>query len=149
MKKLLTLCLVILMVSAIFIPYAIGEDKIGNIVVKKRLIQGNDVIEIYAINDKQNPFVTCYLTTINSGKILKLADPSNNCLSCRATGPITAIIDESTKMNVFTISKSIGWKTIRIARHYDKKRKVLIYTAYSTKILDGSYKHSMSVVPLK
>jgi CreA protein len=147
MKKIIML---IITLSLVLPSTAFCFDKIGEISVKRRIIQSDDTIDIIAIDDPDNPFITCYLTSINSGKILATSDPSNMSIACRATGkiPSKSQIVKKTDLSVFKLSKSIGLKSLRIARHYDAKRNVLVYTAYSTKILDGSYKHSMSVVPL-
>jgi CreA protein len=135
-------------------PAFAAKDTIGSIAVKKRIVQGNDTIEILAIDDPDNPFVTIYVTHIDSGRLLAMADPSNNSIAIRLTGEVPVdsdgrqIINTTNSNEVAKLSKSIGFKAIRIARHYDSRRHALIYTVYSTKILDGSYKHSMSVVVL-
>jgi len=135
-------------------PAFASQDTIGKITVKKRLAGRSDRIEIMAIDDPDNLFVTIFITHVKSGKWTALADPSNSSIAIRLTGEVPVdvdgeqIIDTTNKQAVATLSKSIGFKAIRIARHYDPKRHALIYTIYSTKILDGSYKHSMSVVVL-
>ena len=135
-------------------PVLAATDTIGKITVKKRLAGRSDRIEIMAIDDPDNLFVTIFVTHVKSGKWTALADPSNSSIAIRLTGEVPLdgdgkqIVDTSNKSAVASLSKSIGFKKIRIARHYDSKRHALIYTIYSTKILDGSYKHSMSVVVL-
>jgi len=37
---------------------------------------------------------------------------------------------------------------MKIARFYDPEMNTLCYLVYTTKLLDGSLKHSLSVVPL-
>ena len=146
------ICLMVFCFLAV--PAFAAKDTIGSIAVKKRIVQGNDTIEILAIDDPDNPFITIYVTHIDSGKFLAMADPSNNCVAIRLTGEVPVdsngkqIVNTANKEAVAKLSKSIGFKAIRIARHYDSRRHALIYTVYSTKILDGSYKHSMSVVVL-
>jgi len=49
---------------------------------------------------------------------------------------------------IFKASKSFLFKTLKIRRIYDNKNKTLMYLSYSTKETEGSYKHSMSTVPL-
>jgi len=49
---------------------------------------------------------------------------------------------------VFTKSKSILLKTMKIRRIYDPANQTLIYLSYSTKETSGSFKHSISTVPL-
>ena len=44
--------------------------------------------------------------------------------------------------------KSVFFKNMKLRRIYDAKAKTLIYLSYSTKETSGSYKHSLSTVPL-
>ena len=84
---------------------------------------------------------------------VSLADPSDSAISCRQTGDITpAMIDAIDKSRdgevIFTRSKSIFFKTMKIRRIYDPANQTLIYLSYSTKETSGSFKHSISTVPL-
>jgi catabolite regulation protein CreA len=128
--------------------------KIGEVDAVNRMVQGNDVINIIRVDDPDNPFVSIYFTTIKSGKILALADPSNTSIAARLTGEIPRdkdgkmIINTSTNKNIASVSKSIGSKVMKIGRWYDAEKNVLCYLVYTTKWLDGSLKHNLSVVPL-
>jgi len=128
--------------------------KIGEVDAVNRMVQGDDVINIIRVDDPDNPFVSIYFTTIKSGKFLALADPSNTSIAARLTGEIPRdkdgkmIIDTSTNKNIASVSKSIGSKVMKIGRWYDAKKNVLCYLVYTTKWLDGSLKHNLSVVPL-
>ena len=69
------------------------------------------------------------------------------------TGEITqAMIDGIDKSAdgevVFKKSQSVFFKTLRIRRIFDAKNQTLVYLSYSTKIANGSFKHSISSVPL-
>lgn len=84
---------------------------------------------------------------------VSLADPSDSSVSCRQTGEITpemiATIDRSKSGEVvFTKSKSILLKTMKIRRIYDAETQTLLYISYSTKETTGSFKHSLSTIPL-
>ncbi len=97
------------------------------------------------------PGVTCHIASIEAD--LSLADPSDSSISCRQTGEITpdmiAKIDKSKSGEVvFKKSKSIFFKTMKIRRIYDPASETLMYLSYSTKETSGSYKHSLSTVPL-
>ena len=128
--------------------------QIGEVVCIKRLVQGNDIIKIIRVQDPENPFVSIFFTTIDSGKLLAFADPSNASITARLTGeiPVTTkgkrIINKTPNMDIAHIRKSIGSKITKIARFYDEKMDTLVYLIYTTKILDGSLKHSISAVPL-
>ena len=60
-----------------------------------------------------------------------------------------AQIDKSKSGDVvFKKSKSIFFKTMKIRRVYDADNQTLMYISYSTKETSGSFKHSLSTVPL-
>ena len=106
-----------------------------------------DKIQVFEIQDSDMPFISIYLTSIKSGNPMAMADPSDNSISTRLTGKIGKI-NKKTNMKVINLKKSIGWKTLKIARFYDNINNTLVYVTYSTKVFNGSYKHSISVVPL-
>jgi CreA protein len=108
-------------------------------------------IKIEVLTDPEVSGVTCHMSNIVAD--LDLADPSDMSISCRQTGEITAAmiaaIDKSKSGDiVFKKSKSIFLKSLKIRRIYDATSQSLLYIAYSTKETSGSYKHSMSTVPL-
>lgn len=95
--------------------------------------------------------VTCHVASVEAD--LSFADPSDSAISCRQTGEITpemiAQIDRSDSGEVvFRKSKSIFFKSMKIRRIYDAKNQTLMYLSYSTKETSGSFKHSLSTVPL-
>ncbi|WP_318436277.1 CreA family protein [Photobacterium leiognathi] len=108
-------------------------------------------IKLNTLVDPLVPGVTCHIASIEAD--LSLADPSDSSISCRQTGEITpemiAKIDKSKSGEVvFKKSKSIFFKTMKIRRIYDPESETLMYLSYSTKETSGSYKHSLSTVPL-
>lgn len=152
MKKL---AVVLLVLAGIVCINSLAEaETIGKITVKKSFT-GNDVLKINAIDDPQNPFVTCYVSSISSGKFLAMADPSNASISCRQIKEIPKdkkgkmIFNKTTNYKIFSQKKSILSKTQKIGRFYDAKRNVLVYAVYTTKAYGGSFKNSISVVPLR
>lgn len=95
--------------------------------------------------------VTCHVASVEAG--FSLADPSDSSISCRQTGDINtgmiAQIDMSKSGEVvFKKSKSVFLKNMKIRRIYDSKSQTLMYLSYSTKETSGSFKHSLSTVPL-
>ncbi|NAW56406.1 MULTISPECIES: CreA family protein [unclassified Vibrio] len=106
------------------------------------------------LNYLQDPIVsgvTCHVASIEAD--LSLADPSDSSISCRQTGEITpemiAEIDKSASGEVvFKKSKSIFFKSMKIRRILDAQNQTLMYISYSTKETSGSFKHSLSTVPL-
>ena len=49
---------------------------------------------------------------------------------------------------VFRKSKSVFFKTMKVRRIFDPANQTLMYLSYSTKETSGSFKHSLSTVPL-
>lgn len=103
-------------------------------------------IKLDAFTDPQVPGVTCHVAYINSP--LQLSDPSNSSVSCVKTGEITQAMIDGIDKSVFKKSQSVFFKTLRIRRIFDAKNQTLVYLSYSTKIANGSFKHSISSVPL-
>lgn len=109
-------------------------------------------LETLRIDDPDNPFVSIYVAHIIATGF-QISDPSNVSIACRLTGPIPVkdgkqVINKKTNHNIANFRKSIGTKNMKISRAYDKEKHVLIYNVYTTKLFDGSMKHSLSVVPL-
>lgn len=106
------------------------------------------------LNHFQDPIVkgvTCHVASIDAK--MSISDPSDSSISCRQTGPITkemiAKIDKSKSGDViFKQSKSIFFKNMKVRRIYDPETQSLMYLSYSTKETSGSFKHSLSTVPL-
>ena len=108
-------------------------------------------IRIQALTDPDVPGVTCHVAYIDSP--LQLTDPSESSVSCQQTGEITPEMIAKVKKGpdgdvVFKKSQSVFFKTLRIRRIFDEKHQTLVYLSYSTKIATGSFKHSISAVPL-
>ncbi|MDE1312483.1 CreA family protein [Vibrio aestuarianus] len=108
-------------------------------------------IKISNLDDEKVSGVTCHIASIEAN--LSLSDPSDSSISCRQTGDITpemiATIDKSKSGEVvFKKSKSIFFKTMKVRRIYDAENQTLLYLSYTTKETDGSFKHSLSTVPL-
>lgn len=108
-------------------------------------------IKISNLDDDKIPGVTCHIASVEAN--LSLSDPSDSSISCRQTGEITpamiASIDKSKSGEVvFSQSKSIFFKTMKVRRIYDAENQSLLYLSYTTKETEGSFKHSLSTVPL-
>ena len=108
-------------------------------------------IKLDAFTDPIVTGVTCHVSSVEAN--LNLSDPSDSSIACRQTGPITADmiakIDKSKNGEVlFTKSKSIFFKSMKIRRILDAEHQTLMYLSYSTKETSGSFKHSLSTVAL-
>lgn len=145
MKNLSEKILCILMLGSLG---ACSDNEVGE--VSLGLFTTKD-IKIDSLQDPIISGVTCHISSIEAN--LDLADPSDSSISCRQTGQISAEmlknIDASASGEiVFKKSKSIFFKNMKVRRIFDAKSQSLMYVSYSTKETSGSYKHSLSTVPL-
>ncbi len=141
MKKLFTLV-------GICLLSACSQNEVGD--VSLGVFTTKD-IKINTLHDPIVTGVTCHVASIEAN--LDLSDPSDSSIACRQTGEITAEmiaqIDKSSSGEiVFKKSKSIFFKNMKVRRIFDAESQTLMYVSYSTKETSGSYKHSLSTVPL-
>ena len=117
---------------------------------------GNDII-VDAVADPEVQGVTCHLAYFDRSMLDRLSqgnwfeDPSNSAIECSQTGPIR-LGDVSTSTNgeeVFSESRSLIFKSLRVKRIYDEKNQVLIYLAHANELSEGSAKMSISTVPIR
>jgi CreA protein len=142
MKKIFTVAVISLLLGGC------SDDEVGD--VSLGLLTTKD-IKISVLVDPIVTGVTCHIASIEAD--LDFADPSDGSIACRQTGAIDrAMIDKIDKTKsgevVFKKSKSILFKSLKIRRIYDSTSQTLMYVSYSTKETSGSYKHSLSTVPL-
>ncbi|MDF1802802.1 CreA family protein [Thalassovita sp.] len=139
--------------AALFLTAApLAADQIGEIGVDWT---GNDIV-IEAIHDPKVKGVTCHIAYFERGLLDRLSqgnwfeDPSNASIACRQTGPITIgdIDKDQNGENVFTTSRSIILKKLRVKRIWDETNQTLVYVAHATELAEGSAKVSISTVPL-
>ncbi|GAA6185336.1 MULTISPECIES: CreA family protein [Alteromonadaceae] len=142
MKKLIIVLLATVSISACS-DNEVGDVSLGVFTTKD--------IKLDALQDPIVTGVTCHISSIEAN--LDLSDPSDSSIACRQTGEITAqMINQIDKSDsgevVFKKSKSIFFKNMKVRRIFDPKSQTLMYLSYSTKETSGSYKHSLSTVPL-
>jgi len=131
-------------------------EQIGSVSTKFKLLGANDKIVIEAFDDPEIPGATCYLSRAKtggvSGTVGVAEDTSDASIACRQIGPIT--LPEKVKngqedgKEVFKKSTSLLFKTLQVVRFYDTKRNVLVYLTYSDRIIEGSPKNSISIIPV-
>jgi CreA protein len=142
----------ILAIAALALTLPAYAEEIGQVGVDWI---GNDII-IEAIADPEVKGVTCHIAYFERGLIDRLSkgnwfeDPSNASIACRQTGPIEiGDIDRSSDgEDVFSTSRSIILKSLRVKRIFDEANQTLIYLAHAAELTDGSAKLSISTVPL-
>jgi len=140
----------------LFCSSALLADEIGSVDTVFKLLGANHKILIEAFDDPNIPGATCYLSRAKKGGItgsLGLAeDPSDSSIACRQTAdirlPAEVASGESDGAPVFQKSISILFKKIQVVRFYDKARHALVYLVYSDKLIEGSPKNSISVIPI-
>ena len=108
-------------------------------------------IKLNSFVDPLVPGVTCHVASIEAN--LSLSDPSDSAVSCRQTGEIIPAMIARIKKGktgevIFEKSKSVFLKTLKIRRIFDEESQTLMYLSYSTRETSGSFKHSLSTVPL-
>ncbi len=140
-KRLLALALLTALVGCS--DNEVGDVSLGVFTLKD--------IKISSLKDEVVTGVTCHIASVEAN--LSLSDPSDSSIACRQTGDITpemiAKIDKSKSGEVvFKQSKSIFFKTMKVRRIFDPENQTLLYLSYTTKETEGSFKHSLSTVPL-
>ena len=107
-------------------------------------------IEVDSFNDPQIPGITCHVSSVDDH--FSMSDPSNMAIACRQTGKLPSdlqdVLNLSEPKHVFRESKSILFKALKVRRMFDEENQTIIYLAYSTKETSGSFKNSISTVPL-
>jgi CreA protein len=131
-------------------------EQIGHVDTKFKWLGPDDKIVIEAFDDPNVPGVTCYLSRAKtgglSGAVGVAEDTSDASIACRQTGPIK--LSEQVKSGkhdgaeVFEKRTSLVFKTMQVARFYDRKRHALVYLVYSDRIVEGSPKNSVTAVPI-
>jgi CreA protein len=116
------------------------------------LLTPNDKLGTYGVDDPNVDGVACYFTVAEKGGVagaLGVAEQTSDVsLACRQYGPIK-IKDKFAQGDlVFRQRRSLFFKKMQIVRGCDPKRNVLIYMAYTDKLVDGSPKNSTSSVPI-
>jgi CreA protein len=145
--KLLTILL------SLFLTAGIAHaEKVGEVSTEFILTGPNSKIVIEAFDDPLIPGVTCHVSYPTKGGIkgaLGLVEErSEASIACRQTGPITLSAKLKDGLEVFEKGRSILFKKLHVIRFLDKKRNVLVYLAFTDKLIDGSPKHSLSSVPI-
>ena len=152
MRSLLAVILSLLALPA-FVSSAAAEE-VGSVGYRFKWLGPNDKIVIEAFDDPDVPGVTCYMSHARTGGIkgaIGLAeDPGEASIACRQTGPIDEIRLAKLRSphEVFSERASLIFKSTQVTRFWDAKRRALVYLVYTDRIIDGSPRNSISVVPL-
>ncbi|MBP6367552.1 MAG: CreA family protein [Nitrosomonas sp.] len=155
MKKKTLLCISALMLI-LSVPGTLLAEEIGSVSTKFKILGANDKIVIEAFDDPEISGATCYLSRAKtggvSGAVGVAEDTSDASIACRQIGTIS--LPEKIKngqedgKEVFKKSTSFLFKSLQVVRFYDAKRNVLVYLTYSDRIIEGSPKNSISIIPI-
>jgi hypothetical protein len=113
--------------------------------------RGSCSVEVRGVLPDSGPRAAQARTGGVSGMVGLAEDPARFALSCIATGPIqvTDTLRKSPKgERVFESSASIFFKETKVQRFLDEERSVVVYLAWSSKLIEGSPKNSTSTVPI-
>lgn len=129
-------------------------EEIGSVGYRFKWLGPNDKIVIEAFDDPEVPGVTCYMSHARTGGIkgaIGLAeDPGEASIACRQVGPVdeAKLAQLRSPHEVFSERASLIFKTTQVTRFFDTRRHALIYLVYTDRIIEGSPRNSISVVPL-
>ena len=129
-------------------------EEIGSVGYRFKWLGPNDKIVIEAFDDPEVPGITCYMSHARTGGIkgaIGLAeDPGEASIACRQVGPVdeARLAQLKTPHEVFSERASLIFKSTQVTRFWDAKRRALVYLVYTDRIIEGSPRNSISVVPL-
>lgn len=132
-------------------------EEIGTVSTKFKWLGPNDKIAVEVFEDQDVPGVACYLSRAKTGGIkgaIGVAeDTSDASIACRQIGPIRLTdkirAGKADGEEVFKKRTSLIFKSMQVVRFFDSRRNVLVYLTYSDRIIEGSPKNSISVVPIQ
>jgi CreA protein len=146
---------VILLISVIFGWWIFGRPErgtTGSVSTKFRLLGPNDKIVVDGFDDPKVEGVACHISRAQTGGLkggLGVAeDTSDASIACRQVGPIKIITEFKDGERVFDERRSFLFKKLQVVRFFDRERNVLVYVAYSDRVIEGSPKNSISSVPI-
>lgn len=155
-KKQNALNILLVLVLILFTSRIVAAEQIGSVSTKFKMLGANDKIVIEAFDDPEIAGATCYLSRAKTGGVSGVVgiaeDTSDASIACRQIGPIS--LPENVKngkedgKEVFKKSTSLLFKSLQVVRFYDAKRNVLVYLTYSDRIIEGSPKNSISIIPI-
>jgi len=138
--------------SSVCIVSRPGRGTTGAVNTKFRLLGPDDKIVVDGFDDPKVEGVACHISRAQTGGMkgaLGVAeDTSDASIACRQIGPIKINGEIKDGERVFDERRSLVFKTLQVVRFFDRKRNVLVYVAYSDRIIEGSPKNSISSVPI-
>ncbi|MDP3320820.1 MAG: CreA family protein [Bosea sp. (in: a-proteobacteria)] len=138
--------------AALATPAAAQEDLIFKKSTVWKMLTPDHKLAVYGVDDPLVEGVACHYTVPEKGGVAGMfgvaEEVSEISLACRQIGPIKFKEKSEQGDVVFRERRSLIWKKMQIVRGCDVKRNVLIYMAYSDKLIEGSPQNSTSTVPI-
>ena len=156
MKRLgLVLRTVVVLVVVLLSVWIISRPErgtTGSVSTKFRLLGPDDKIVVDGFDDPKIEGVACHISRAQTGGMKGAfgvaEDTSDASIACRQIGPIKIKGEIKDGERVFDERRSLVFKTLQVVRFFDKQRNVLVYVAYSDRVIEGSPKNSISSVPI-
>jgi CreA protein len=138
--------------ALLIVSAAAHAEAIGEVDTVFKLIGPDHKIVVDAYDDPKVAGVTCYVSRAKTGGIkgaIGIAeDKAEASIACRQVGPISFTSPVAMQEEVLTERQSLLFKKLRVVRMVDKTRNTLVYLTYSDRIIEGSPKNSVTVVPI-
>jgi CreA protein len=152
----MTMRLIAFFLTANLFAATAAAEQIGSVSTKFKMLGPNDKIVAEVFDDPVIPGVSCYLSRAKtggmSGAFGVAEDTSDASIACRQIGPIQLtdgiLAGKEDGEEVFKKRTSLVFKSMQVVRFYDPKRNVLVYLNFSDRVIEGSPKSSISVVPI-
>jgi CreA protein len=143
---------VLLLLGVLWLWMRPDRGTTGQVSTRFRWLGPNDRIVVDGFDDPKVKGVACHISRAVTGGIkgeLGVAeDTSDASIACRQVGPIQLPPDLKDGESVFDERRSLLFKRLHVVRFYDRGRNVLVYVAYSDRLIEGSPKNSISSVPV-
>jgi CreA protein len=144
--------LLALVVLGLWIGTRPDRGTTGSVNTKFRLLGPSDKIVVDGFDDPKVEGVACHISRAQTGGMKGAfgvaEDTSDASIACRQVGPIRIAAEIKDGERVFDERRSFLFKTLQVVRFFDRKRNVLVYVAYSDRVIEGSPKNSISSVPI-
>ena len=142
----------VLMLCSAAVSQSVNAEPVGEVDTVFKFIGPDHKIVVDAYDDPKVAGVTCYVSRAKTGGItgaVGLAeDKAEASIACRQVGPVRFTKPLPAQEEVFDVRLSILFKKLRLVRMVDKKRNTLVYLTYADRLIDGSAKNSVTVVPV-
>ncbi len=134
------------------LSHSAHADRIGAVDTSWKFLGPDNKIIVESFDDPDIHGITCYLSRAKtgglSGAVGVAEDKTEASLACLATGHISIASPLPHQQDIAKIKTSLLFKTLHLVRIIDPARQTAVYLTYSDKVIDGSPKNSLSVVPL-